>query len=393
MRILYLTILLLQVCFFASGQKPALVILGVDHSSQLINYQQQPAALRAFISKMHPAAVCIERSPEEFSRNDFYEFTYEQQYVIVPFAKEKQLPLYPIDWLPPVSDMELAFGKGNLEVPDFIRQPNGFLGFTTFTTPADMDRGLYFADEDTYAPGVEKWYAPYPEKINFDFPRRLFLYRTFQQAKRIERVLQGHTERDTILVVIGAYHKHDISTHLGQNGYRIIRPDTFGEISEDDIQQHFREEDAYAILSFNLLGMQSRLGKINTVLIDKAFAKLGTVQTPELDLFRAKYAAISQTMNDKELIKHYRGLLGKTDPATVFTWNGVKVKTRVDSYFDPFGNLTVQQRIQLELAAAHRKAGQEALYKKEMDDLLGKLSIMKQHMLLAYADKYLKSQQ
>jgi hypothetical protein len=167
-----------------SGQKPKVVILGVSHSAQLINFEQQPAAIRAFINKVNPTAICLERSPEEFSKNDFYEFTYEQQYVIVPYATHIKKPLYPIDWLPTETDAELAFGLKNLEVPRFARAQNGFLGFTTFTEKSDFEDGLYFADSNSYTNTTEKWYATHPAKTNFDFPRRLFLYRTFLQAKR-----------------------------------------------------------------------------------------------------------------------------------------------------------------------------------------------------------------
>jgi len=62
---------------FSQKQKPKIVILGVTHSGQLVNAHEQPAVIRAFIAAVQPNAVCIERSPREFARNDFYEFTYE----------------------------------------------------------------------------------------------------------------------------------------------------------------------------------------------------------------------------------------------------------------------------------------------------------------------------
>ncbi|WP_428229527.1 hypothetical protein [Flavobacterium sp.] len=149
------------------AQKPKVIILGVEHSSQLINYNHQPSALRTFINKVNPAAICIERSPEEFSRNDFYEFTYEQQYVIIPFANQKKIPLHPIDWYPDSDDLKLAFGMSDLEVPAFTRQEKGFLGFTTFTENIDFEKDLYFADNPEYVKSIEKWYANLPEKDKF----------------------------------------------------------------------------------------------------------------------------------------------------------------------------------------------------------------------------------
>jgi hypothetical protein len=42
-----------------------------------------------------------------------------------------------------------------------------------------------------------------------------------------------------------------------------------------------------------------------------------------------------------------------------FTWTGVKDFSRVDSYFDPFGNLSLAKRIRLELAREYRKSSKE----------------------------------
>ncbi len=104
-----------------------MIILGVGHSTQLINYNQQPAAIRAFIDKVKPSAICIERSPEEFSRNDFYEFTYEQQYTIIPYARKNKIPLHPIDWLPSDQDLDLAFGIKDLKFQNLQDKKTAFL--------------------------------------------------------------------------------------------------------------------------------------------------------------------------------------------------------------------------------------------------------------------------
>ncbi|MFB9079345.1 hypothetical protein ACFFWB_18400 [Flavobacterium procerum] len=189
---------------FVNAQKAKVVVLGVGHSTQFVNFNQQPSAIRAFIDRVNPRAVCVERSPEEFSKNDFYEFTFEQQYVIVPYAREKRLPLYPIDWLPSENDMDLAFGMKDLEVPKFTRQKNGFLGFTTFKEKQDFEDDFYFADKKSYKDICSGYNPLFPTNL-FDFPRRLFLYRTFLQSARIQKVLENYKETDTILVVIGAF--------------------------------------------------------------------------------------------------------------------------------------------------------------------------------------------
>jgi hypothetical protein len=94
-----------------------LAILGVDHSAQLVGRAYHPGYLRAFLGRVHPAAACVERSPDEFARGDYYEFTYEQQHVTVPCARQHGIDLCPIDWLPSRDDERLAFGRLELLEP------------------------------------------------------------------------------------------------------------------------------------------------------------------------------------------------------------------------------------------------------------------------------------
>jgi hypothetical protein len=62
------------------------VILGVDHSAQLVSRAYRPAVVEAFIARVKPDAICIERDPEDFATGDFYEFTYEVSEICVPSA-------------------------------------------------------------------------------------------------------------------------------------------------------------------------------------------------------------------------------------------------------------------------------------------------------------------
>src|SRR4051794_9791365 len=51
-----------------SGRLTTLVILGVEHSAQLAARAYHPGFFRAFFDRVRPAAICIERSPDEFAR-------------------------------------------------------------------------------------------------------------------------------------------------------------------------------------------------------------------------------------------------------------------------------------------------------------------------------------
>lgn len=386
----YLALTILLLSNFVFGQKPKVVILGVEHSSQLINYNHQPAVLRAFIKKVNPSAICIERSPEEYLRNDFYEFTYEQQEVIIPFAKQIKIPIYPIDWLPKSDDLQLAFGTDNLEIPSFTRNSNGFMGFTVFSDSTSFIKDFYFADDIDYPTKNKDWYGTYPHKVKFDFARRLFLYRTFLQAKRIQAVLKNFKENDTILVVIGSLHKNDIEKILTGNGYNLIQPNSYGTITEIEIADNFLKKDAYAILNFNLLGMQANIGNPNMKLVKFAFDKISEDENTERQLYEIKYNLLLNKIDSESAIKKYKRLIEDSEAQKNFNWTGVKDRSRIDSFFDPFGNLNLNQRIRLELAREYLKKSNEALYNETKDDLINEFKGFKKRMLISYMETFFK---
>ena len=153
----------------ASPQLTEVMILGVDHTAQLINRRQQPAALRSFFASVDPAAICIERSPERFARGDHYEFTYEIQEVIVPWARKTETSLCPFDWLPQPEDTALAFGIDDLERPPLLRRPSGFQGFLAFPDPRSRAAGLFLADEEAERGRHRAFYSVFPDKPAPDF--------------------------------------------------------------------------------------------------------------------------------------------------------------------------------------------------------------------------------
>jgi hypothetical protein len=110
------------------AERTKVVILGVSHSAQLLAETYQPAVFRAFFTRVSPEAICVERSPEEFARLDFYEFTYEAQFISVPYAKAHGIALCPIDWLPQPEDSLLAWGMADIEAPPLREILAGFKG-------------------------------------------------------------------------------------------------------------------------------------------------------------------------------------------------------------------------------------------------------------------------
>lgn len=354
-----LALLFLSVGLAESAQASAeplvteVVVLGVDHSAQLINRRQQAGALRAVFQTIDPAAICIERAPERVARNDHYEFTYEIQDVIVPWAREKGLPLCPFDWLPSAEDSALAFGIADLEAPPAVRRNEGFQGFLSFPDPESRTAGLFFADRDGERAKHRRFYAAYPEAPSRDMARRLFLYRTFMQVRRIAAAARSYPGK-RILVVVGTMHKDDIEKILADDsGIRVIQPSAMmDEPNPAKIAELTRWEDLAAIATFNLLGAHGRAPNLDHAWMAEVVEQLRK-QHPgaESDLFAAKLAEISGRDASAALRDYLR--IAKAAGDNRFTWTGVRDKARIDSYFDPFGNLPVASRALLEAARIH----------------------------------------
>lgn len=70
--------------------------------------------------------------------------------------------------------------------------------------------------------------------------------------------------------------------------------------------------------------------------------------------------------------------------AKPFGWTGVKDKSRIDSFFDPFGNLDVRQRARVELARTLFAEGKDVRAQQVLDTLAATLSPRKALQLHGY---------
>jgi hypothetical protein len=338
--------------------RTTLVILGVEHSAQLVGRSYHPGYLRAFFDRVHPAAICVERSPEEFARGDYYEFTYEVQHVAVPYARERGIDLCPIDWLPSRDDERLAFGRLEVVDPPAVRPSAGFQTFLTIDSLAARHT-LFFADSDA-ARRVARAFFDGPRRPGTrDFPRRLDLYRTFLQAMRVQAAARAHPGR-TVLVVVGAFHKDDLENILGGDPrIRVIQPSSYGAPRAAKADARLTPTDLAAIASFNLLGLQATTGVVDWPWVRSVLDDLERASgaTPEVRLLRTRYAVIVERRPAADAALAYERIAQDADSTTRFTFTGVEDPRRVDSYYDPFGNLTVRQRAQLEAAREWVRAG------------------------------------
>ena len=145
-----------------------------------------------------------------------------------------------------------------------------------------------------------------------------------------------------------------------------------------------------AILSFNLLGLQSASANVNWGWMREELAALPRSEPKaERELFSIRLDLLTRKMTPATAIERYRALIAASPVDQRFSWTGVKDPDRLDSYFDPFGNLTIRQRARLELAREQAQAGQMDAAKEGFDELVSELSAQKAFQAGVYGPLYL----
>ncbi|MGV3482348.1 MAG: hypothetical protein ACO1O3_20520 [Sphingobium sp.] len=373
----------------AADAPTRVIVLGVEHAAQLVARADQPGALAAFAKSLAPDAICIERAPEQFARGDHYEFTYEIQGVLLPLALETGADICPFDWMPPVEDQKLALGL-DLETPPELRPQSGFRGFLSFPEPAILKRDLFDADRAETTEPMRRWAGTAAPRADRDFPRRLYLYRTFMQAQRI-RAAAGRRPGGTVLVVVGQFHKPDIEAILRDDpAIVLVQPSSLPRPTPDEVERATTQVHRAAILSFNLLGVQGEGGNVDWRWIGEVLdAFEARSPGPEARLYRIRYRQLTGLVALAETIDAYRKLSRDPGASVMPIWNGVKDPARIDSYFDPFGNLSVAQRATVELARCLAVKGKGREAADELARARAGLADMKVRQLDVYAARFI----
>lgn len=368
--------------------KTTVIVLGVDHAAQLVARNDRPALLAAFLAHARPDAICIERSPEAFARNDYYEFTYEVQDVVVPFARRNGIDLCPIDWEPPVEDARLGFGL-DLGAPPELRPASGFQQFLSFPSPIHLTRDLFHADDAKNVERIAHWAATPAKRATDDLPRRLYLYRTYLQAQRVAAAAKAHPG-GTLVVVVGEFHKRDIEAILADAAdIRIVQPSSLGKPMEEQAQRQERREYRVAVTSFNLLGVQSATGNIDRAFVRETVQSLRAEQnSPDVRLLETRLDLLEERITPAVAVDRYRSIATDAGDAR-FPWTGVTDAARLDSYFDPFGNLNVRQRALLETARELHRAGRGDEAAGLQQAVGNGLSARKKAQLAGYWQRYI----
>lgn len=232
---------------------------------------------------------------------------------------------------------------------------------------------------------LQKWAGEPAARADRDLPRRLYLYRTFLQAQRI-RAVARQRPGETILVVVGYFHKPDIEAILRNDPAIELVPATeYGRPDDAAVAAATTPQHRAAILAFNLLGMQARTGNVNHVWVARVIKDFGgDTPSAEAQLFAARHALLRGALSLDQAAVRYRAIADDPAAAAAFTWDGVKDRSRLDSFFDPFGNLTVAQRARIELARTLFAQGKTKAAEREVDQLRASLTARKAFQLQGY---------
>lgn len=360
------------------------IVLGVNHAAQLVSEADQPGMLLAFMKQIAPSAICVEREPDAFARNDQYEFTYEMQDVVLPYARQHGLEVCPFDWEPPREDQLLGWGIA-LTDPLEVREPSGFQGFLSFPEPDALRRQLFQADDTASLSKIHEWIRTPSQPVSRDLPRRIHLYRTFLQAQRI-RAASRRWPAGTLLVVVGEFHKHDIEAILADDPrITLVQPSSLPAPTLADAENLSTRAHRIAIASFNLLGAQADTGNVNWQWVGHVLDALEQErEDAETRLLRTRYELLAGKIKGSAAIDRYRAIAADPAASAKPTWNGALDRSRVDSYFDPFGNLRTDQRARVELARELYRRSERDAADALLPQLVAELQLRQGRQLQAY---------
>lgn len=336
-----------------AAKKPAkLIILGVTHGAELVDPAQNPGRYRAYFHAVKPDVLLIERDPRRAELGDWYPFTYEQQHIVVPYARAHGIPVVPFGWFPPAPDA-IALGVPSASVPPPFRQRGGFQGLLTFKK-ADLSNGFFFAESPKYRQRLAKW-AYHVKPTGQDFGRRLYLYRTEMMALHIKAVARQYPGK-TLLVVVGWMHKPDLESLLSKpqgigGGEVVIVPSNrYDPGSVAASYKRLTATDCSAIYSVNLLSGTVPAKWRNMSWLESIATRCRAKLPHDEFVF---YSDLLQHAAGKvgklELESRLRRLLPAVAAGVQFTWQAAGSKRRLDTVYDPFGRLGLHQRIALRL--------------------------------------------
>lgn len=364
------------------------VILGVEHGAQLLAEQYRPAVLRAWLERVAPDGIAVERHPDAFAAGDFYGFTIEIQDIALPWARARGVPIHPFDWEPPREEMALAFGF-DLQATPLIRPDAGWGGFIGYPTGRVAGMSLFLGEDPAARERVAAFAATPSANVTGEMARRLFLYRTFLQARRIEKAAAMH-RGGTLVVVVGAMHQPDLESLLGRlPGISLVAASTFGHPTQDEMERQETASDLIATAWATLFSVHARREPPDHSWVARVVDRLeGTVPAEELAILRLHLDEFTGRTTPEMALDRWLDLGSTTPAAAGPSWTGRVDAPRIDSDFDAFAGLTLRQRALHEASRAARGLGRDANAAALRDQVAAELSDIARVQYLAYWERF-----
>lgn len=218
---------------YSAGRRESIFIIGVAHAPEQFRSDGfSPAHVRAALEAINPDVVGVESNPAWFEKGQFYRQTYEAQHLAVPWARERGIPLYGIDWigdLGPDKDyaererleqvrlMRAALDKTDLDPGDF--EYGSWAWPRPSTAPPTGEETFLFLNGKEYARRTLDWIDAGREESGS--AAEYMDLRDANIAASIAEVVLKHPG-NRFAIVIGAMHKADLERRLEERSLRVV---------------------------------------------------------------------------------------------------------------------------------------------------------------------------
>ncbi len=246
--------------FVKINRNETILIIGVQHApGQFWSEKFSPAHIRATLEAFDPQVVGVESNPEWFAKGQFYKATYEAEHIAVPFARDKKISVYGIDWIGEKNysqqghALEVRAIKKILEssTVDSAQYRYG-LSSWNYQLPAQNNPELDFYALNGIETGEKnlKWIDEGKDKNGS--PQEYMEDRDNHIVDYITAVADQHSG-SRIAIVIGAMHKSDLERKLRAKGFKVIGPQQVGQsipVSDGEkMDDLLKAQDIAAILA------------------------------------------------------------------------------------------------------------------------------------------------
>lgn len=237
----------------ASQNQPSarseVVFIGANHNLTFLHPGFSPAHVRALLSKIAPAALCLEVPRERLRTHAIPTFP-QEQYAAITWAQREGIPVYGVDWetpevqaLPPIVRMD------DIEPLDrgsrFERFRESYVGTVRWTAAqafGETSDDIQSFQRTQHPIAVDRW----PEE---ESGARV---REDRIAENIRAVVAKHPG-ERIAVVFGTAHYLPLKRRLeSADSVRVLPPIRFFPLEPGRIEAAWHPDDAILLLGTNL---------------------------------------------------------------------------------------------------------------------------------------------